>query len=61
MSLPVIYMDVAFLSAILLASLVIGALLGWLVVGRRRVPAPSASRGQRPSETRLLPEPCPVS
>ena len=51
MSLPVIYMDAAFLGGMLLAALVAGALLGWLLVRRRAAPAASV---ESPSDTRLL-------
>ena len=51
MSLPVVYMDVLFLTAILMASLGIGALIAWLWFRRSVAPA---TGDQRPSEARLL-------
>ena len=51
MSLPVVHMDVVFLTGILLAALVIGFLLGWLRFRRRA--APSAGDDGH-SETRFF-------
>ena len=51
MSLPVVYMDVLFLTAVLAASLVIGILIGWLLARRRVAPF---TGDQRPSEARLF-------
>jgi len=51
MSLPVVYMDVVLLAAILVAALTIGGLIGWLQARRRGAPS---TRDQRPSEARLF-------
>ena len=51
MSLPVIQMDVAFLAGVVITSLVIGALIVWLMMRRRSV---LSMDEQKPSEARLL-------
>ena len=51
MSLPVIQMDVVFLTGIVIVSLVIGALIVWLMMRRRSA---LSTDEQKPSDTRLL-------
>lgn len=51
MSLPVVYLDVALLTSVLIASLVVGVLAGWLLARRR---GHLATRDRQPSETRHL-------
>ena len=49
MSLPVVYMDVVLLTTFLIAAMVIGGLIGWLLA-RRRVVVPKPD--EKPSEAR---------